>query len=244
VAVLILAHRGASKDAPENTIAAFKEAAAQGADGVELDVMVCGSGEVVVCHDEWLGRLTGQELEVRRTPLWTLQALDVGGHLGFGAFATIPTLEEVFAALPEHMMVNIELKSESAYDGGLARMVGEYLERARLTDRVLVSSFNPLCLARLATRLPSVRRGYLIDPEKWFWFHDAVVRPFCANYSVHPPAAACTEARMRRWASLGLKVAAWTVDDPAEAARLKALGAAYCITNRPRVLREALAAKP
>lgn len=65
--MLLLAHRGASADAPENTLAAFQEAVAQGADGVELDAMVCGSGEVVVCHDETLERLAGLPWEVRTT---------------------------------------------------------------------------------------------------------------------------------------------------------------------------------
>jgi glycerophosphoryl diester phosphodiesterase len=239
--VLILAHRGASADAPENTLAAFREAAAQGADGVELDVMVCGSGELVVCHDERLDRLTGQDLEVRRTPLYRLRELDVGGRLGFGAFASIPTLEEVFAALPSHFLVNVELKCDRVGDDGLARLAGEYLSaRPELAGRVIVSSFNPLCLLRLKRRFPKLRRGWLIDPDGPFWFESRFARP-CANFSVHPHHAAITEPRVRRWRKAGYQVAAWTVDDPAEAARLRSLGVVDCITNRPRAVREALA---
>jgi glycerophosphoryl diester phosphodiesterase len=237
--VLILAHRGASADAPENTLAAFREAAAQGADGVELDVMVCGSGELVVCHDERLRRLAGQDLEVRRTPLARLRELDVGGHLGFGASAGIPTLEEVFAALPAHFVVNVELKCDRIDDGGLSLLAGEYLSRPALLDRVIVSSFNPLCLLRLGWRFPGLRRGWLIDPDRPFWFESRFTRP-CASFSVHPHHAAVTEPRMRRWKKAGYQVAAWTVDDPAEAARVRSLGVAYCITNRPREIRKAL----
>lgn len=240
--MLILAHRGASADAPENTLPAFREAAAQGADGVELDVMRCGSGEVVVCHDERLSRLTGEDLEVRSTPLWKLQKLDVGGHLGFGAFATIPTLEEVMAVLPPRFLVNIELKCDTVDDGGLSAKVGEYVEREGLEDRVIVSSFNPLTLVRLAVDFPGIHRGFLIAPEKPFWLQNMLETPLTANYSVHPRHDACTPLRMRLWKDAGLKVAAWTVDDPQEAARLRALGVEYCITNRPRALREALAA--
>jgi len=239
--MLILAHRGASADAPENTLAAFREAAAQGADGVELDVMVCGSGEVVVCHDERLDRLSGRDLEVRATPLRRLQKLDVGEHLRFGAFATIPTLEEVIAALPEHFLINIELKCEQADDAGLSVKVGEYVERAGLSGRVIISSFNPLCLMRVAASFPALRRGFLIDPDKPFWLQYALLTPLCSSFSVHPHHHACTEPRMRSWAEAGLKVATWTVDDPEEAARLRALGVSYCITNRPRALRESLA---
>src|SRR4051812_31629861 len=101
--MLLLAHRGASKDAPENTLEAFAEAVRQRADGVELDAMVCGSGEVVVCHDEWLDRLAREHWEVRTTPLWKLRSADVGTPLGFDT-ARIPLLEEVIDALPKHFV--------------------------------------------------------------------------------------------------------------------------------------------
>ena len=96
--MLVLAHRGSSARAPENTLAAFRLAVEEGADGVELDVMRCGSGELVVCHDERLGRLAGLDWEVGRTPWWKLQRADVGHH--FGQRARIPLLKEVFEALP------------------------------------------------------------------------------------------------------------------------------------------------
>lgn len=237
--MLILAHRGASADAPENTLPAFEEAVAQGADGVELDVMRCGSGELVVCHDERLGRLTGRDLDVRRTPLSKLRQLDVGRHLGFKAFATIPTLEEVFAALPARFLVNVELKCDSLDDGGLARRAGEYLLRGGLASRAIVSSFNPICLWKLAWAFPQLRRGWLIDPDRPFWLEDRLTSP-CANFSAHPPHQAVTADRVRRWKRAGLEVATWTVDDPAEARRLRDLGVQYCITNRPRLLRQGL----
>jgi glycerophosphoryl diester phosphodiesterase len=237
--MLILAHRGASADAPENTLPAFREAAAQGADGVELDVMLCGSGELVVCHDERLDRLAGLDLDVRTTPLWKLRRADVGAHLGFTS-ATIPTLEEVVAVLPPEMLINIEIKCETVDDGGLSARVGEYVRRAGLVDRVIISSFNALCLLRLATGHPELRRGFLIDPDGSFLLQDAVGTPLAASYSVHPHFSACTPARMARWAEAGLQVAVWTVDDPAEARRVRDLGAAYCITNRPRSLRQNL----
>ena len=74
----ILGHRGASAEFPENTIEAFLGAAEQGADGVELDVMRCASGELVVCHDERLDRLAGLELEFARTSWRRLKTVDVG----------------------------------------------------------------------------------------------------------------------------------------------------------------------
>lgn len=239
--MLILAHRGASADAPENTLPAFQEAVTQGADGVELDAMVCGSGEVVVCHDERLNRLAGSDLCVRDTPLWKLQTLDVGSRLGF-APARIPLLEEVVEALPDHFLINIELKCDTVEDGGLAQKVGELVVRRGLEGRVVVSSLNPLCLIRLAASHGALRRGFLIDPDKPFFFQDAVLTRLTSNFSVHPCAEACMPARVQAWHEAGLKIAAWTVDDPVEARRLRDLGVAYCITNRPAALRAALKA--
>jgi glycerophosphoryl diester phosphodiesterase len=237
--MLLLAHRGASADAPENTLDAFAEAVRQGADGVELDAMVCGSGEVVVCHDERLDRLAGLPWEVRRTPYWKLRRADVGSRLGF-APARIPLLTEVLELLPERMLVNIELKCERVEDDGLSVTVARLVEERSLQARIVVSSFNALCLVRLAAAAPALRRGFLIDPDKPWWPQAWGLVPLTSTYSVHPFAEACTPARMRVWAGAGLQVAAWTVDDPAEGARLQALGVRYLITNRPGAMRAGL----
>lgn len=211
----------------------------QGADGVELDAMVCGSGEVVVCHDESLERLAGVDWAVRRTPLEALRLADVGSRLGF-APAHIPTLEEVLDVLPGHFTVNIELKCDTADDGGLARAVGRLVEARGLEERVVVSSYNPWCLFRLARAYPRLMRGVLLDPDKSFVFQDFVVAPILVSHSIHPSSDDCTWDRVRRWGARGWEVAVWTVDDPARARQLRDWGVRYCITNRPGVIVEAL----
>ncbi len=239
----LLGHRGASRDFPENTLEAFEGAMAQGAAGVELDVMRCGSGELVVCHDEWLDRLTGRKIEVARTDWQALRTLDVGSTLGF-APAKLPLLQDVFDTLPKDAVVNVELKCDVADDRGLSVAVGEYLVREGLTERVFVSSFNPRCLLRLARAFPQLKRGYLIDPDRpwlpqaWLW------APICARTSVHPHWSACTPSRLNRWHAHGWEVAVWTVDDVDEARRLRAMGAQWLITNTPGALQQALAAGP
>jgi glycerophosphoryl diester phosphodiesterase len=233
--VLILAHRGASADAPENTLAAFREAAAQGADGVELDARLCGSGEVVVCHDDRLDRLAGLDWEVSRTPLWKLRQVEVGPRLGFAA-AGIPLLEEVIDALPPHFLINVEIKCDGVDDQGLSVRLGELVIQRRIENRAVVSSFNPFCLWRLAAAYPQIRRGLLIDPDRSFLFQNAVLAPLLCSHSIHPYQEACTPERMADWIQRGWRVAAWTVDDPERAMQLESMGAAYCITNRPRLL--------
>lgn len=237
--MLLLAHRGASADAPENTLEAFSEAVKQGADGVELDAMVCGSGEVVVCHDERLDRLARLPWEVRTTPYWKLRRADVGSPLGF-APARIPLLEEVVAALPSHFLINIELKCDRFNDGGLADKVAELITRDGLAGRVVVSSFNPWCLFRFAAAAPSLRRGFLIDPDKPWSPQAYLMNPLVSSHSVHPFHEACTPERVAAWKAAGLRVAVWTVDDPGQARALEAMGVSYLITNRPRSVREGL----
>lgn len=237
--MLLLAHRGASKDAPENTLEAFEEAARQGADGVELDAMVCGSGEVVVCHDEWLDRLAGLRWEVRTTNLWKLQTADVGTTLGFGR-ARIPLLEDVLDALPKHFVINIELKCDRVDDDGLSEKVCAMVRRMGLAERVVVSSFNPLCLFRAAAAWPKLRRGFLIDPDKPLFLQQSVFTPLTANYSVHPYFEKLTPQAVRGWKGRGLAIATWTVDDAEVARKLERFGVEYCITNRPAALRAQL----
>ncbi|KFE59522.1 glycerophosphodiester phosphodiesterase [Hyalangium minutum] len=237
--MLLLAHRGASADAPENTLEAFSEAVRQGADGVELDAQVCGSGEVVVCHDERLDRLAGLPWQVGTTAWWKLQRADVGTSLGFRP-ARIPLLEEVLDALPSHFLVNIELKCAQVRDGGLSRRVAELVTQKGLSERVVISSFNSMCLFRVAAVAPSLRRGLLIHPDRPWAPQAHLLSPLVSSHSVHPHHSACTPERMEEWLNAGLRVAAWTVDAPERARELEALGVSYLITNRPGALREAL----
>lgn len=234
--MLILGHRGASAEFPENTLEAFLGAVAQGADGVELDVMRCGSGELVVCHDERLKRLARKNWVVTRTAWWKLQQADVGTPLGF-APARIPRLEEVLDALPKYLLLNIELKCDDANDHGLSVALGQLLDERGEGQRVIVSSFNPLCLARLARAYPSVRRGFLIDPDKP-WFPQAWVwQPLVGRDAVHPHHSQVTPERVAFWHARDLQVVVWTVDDVGRARELQAMGVDLLITNRPAVLK-------
>src|SRR5262249_7195163 len=119
---LVLGHRGASAEAPENTIAAFSLALAQGADGVELDAQRCASGEVVVVHDASFARTTGLAELVTRTSYAVVRTLDAGSWKSERFRGErIPLLSEVLEAFPR--LVNVELKCEAIDDGGLTAEV-------------------------------------------------------------------------------------------------------------------------
>jgi glycerophosphoryl diester phosphodiesterase len=238
---LVLGHRGASAAAPENTLAAFRLAREAGADGVELDVWRCGSGEVVVIHDEDARRTCGAPDLVTATPLTRLRALDAGAWKA-PRFAgeRIPLLAEVLEALPG-AVVNVELKARrGAPDLALAEAVAGVVAAARAEARVLVSSFDVTLLAAFRRAAPGVPSGLLLEAG-WTWrlrlpLGWARLQPS----ALHPDRRLCTEARLAGWVREGRVVNVWTVDDPAEADRLARAGVAGIITNRPEVVREAV----
>jgi glycerophosphoryl diester phosphodiesterase len=232
----ILGHRGASADAPENTLRAFELALVQGADGVELDVRLCASGEVVVFHDATLERLVGLPGRVAETPWSTLRTLEVRTSTGK---APIPLLSEVLEALPRTAFVNVELKGNAGWFR-LATQVARMLLEGKHEQHVVVSSFHPLCLLALAARAPNLRRGYLLEPEEPFWLESGVLLPLLGRDAVHPADSQLTLERLHRWHAGGREVAVWTVDDPARARTLAAWGVDSLITNRPGLLRAAL----
>jgi glycerophosphoryl diester phosphodiesterase len=240
---LVLGHRGASADAPENTLAAFRLALEQGADGVELDVWRCATGEVVVFHDEDAARLTGVALSVPDAPFAALRALDVGALRGDASRGQrIPRLEEVLEALPG-AIVNVELKSRVRRpDLGVASAVAGILRRAGAGNRVLVSSFDYRLVVAFRVAAPELPVGLLVEAERprrvLTWLATRLVRPA----AIHPERQLVTPARARAWVERGLAVNVWTVDDPDEARRLAALGAAAIITNAPGRIRAALSA--
>ena len=233
---LIWGHRGASFEAPENTLAAFALALQQGADGVELDVQRCASGEVVVLHDESLGRTTGFPALLAETPWSVIKRLDAGSrkHARF-AGERVPLLAEVLEAFPK--LVNIELKCEEPDDRGLTREVVRLVREARAQERVLLSSFNPVCLARARLLEPSVPRALLFESNQNFALRHALAAPALAVRALHPEHVLATPGAVARWRRLGWSVGCWTVDDVDLAARLHESGVSGIITNRPDRMR-------
>lgn len=230
----ILAHRGASADKPENTLSAFYEAIAQGADGVEFDVMRCRSGEVVVFHDDSLTRLAEVDWLVTETDYSKLATARILGS------ERIPLFEEVLDILPHHFIVNVELKCHEFQDKGLSMAVGQILTRRKRIEKTVVSSFNAVNLLRLKRAFPTLPRGYLFEPGRYFFLQGKCLGPWIANTSIHPHSDDCTPERVRAWHQRGLKVAVWTVDDASRARALRQMEIDMLITNRPRELKTAL----
>jgi len=228
----IIAHRGASAHAPENTIAAFQLALEQGADGIELDVMLSKDGHLVVIHDNTVDRTTDGKGAVRDMTLEELKSLDAGGG------QRIPTLEEVLELFGGCFIINIELSNYVSIFNKLPIEAAKMVKNHQLGKSVIMSSFNPFNLPRFHAILPEVDLGLLTDPnkaKKWVW------RLF--NYdALHPHFSDVDQVLVAALHRRNRKVNVWTVDDPQEIRRLAALEVDSIITNDPVAAREVLEA--
>jgi glycerophosphoryl diester phosphodiesterase len=231
--VRILGHRGASALAPENTLAAFRRARADGADGVELDVMACRTGEVVVIHDDDLERLAGVRARVAELSLPALRDVRLAGG------ERVPLLDEVLEELGR-LLVNVEVKATRALSG--TRLVPAVLRVVARHPRaeVLISSFNPIALAEVRALAPRRRIALLFHAKQKRWLREAWPRRLLRPAALHPEHVLCTAAAVARWRAEGHAIHVWTVDDPAELARLAGLGVDGVICNDPGAARRAL----
>ncbi len=215
---LVWAHRGASAAAPENTMAAFRLAAGMGADGIELDAQRCASGEVVVLHDDSLGRTTGYAALLAETPWSKVRTLDAGARFAERFRGErVPLLAEVLSETPRTLLVNVELKCDRADDRGLTAAAIAVVREARAEERVLLSSFNPLCLWRARALAPELPRALLFQRDSSFPLRHALYAPALAAAALHPEEVLATPEAVRSWRRRGYQVAAWTVDDPQRA---------------------------
>lgn len=238
----IWAHRGASHDAPENTIAAFRLAVEQGAEGIECDVRLCKTGEVVLLHDEKLNRLTGLPVAARDLPLSVLREQRVLEAQFPQYEETVPTLEEGILSTPSETLWNIELKvSRHREAEPLARAVVDLVRRMEIEERVLLSSFHPLALLTIRKIARDLATAYLWEPDGpypalWhaFWKWPT------ASCAVHPHLRFVTEGAVRRWRRQGFCVNAWVADEREEIQRLERAAVDGIVTNRPAFTRRIL----
>ena len=161
--VKILAHRGASAYAPENTLEAFRLAMEQGADGIELDVQMTKDGELVVIHDETIDRVSNGNGAVRDYTLEELKQFSVSNHFEQYPDVKIPTLREVLELVkPGTMEINIELKTGIYWYPQIEQKVLELVKEEGMEERIIYSSFNHYSVQKIRELSPEAETAYLI----------------------------------------------------------------------------------
>jgi glycerophosphoryl diester phosphodiesterase len=246
--VLTIAHRGASADAPENTIAAVHRAVLDGADLVEVDVQRSRDGALVLLHDTTLHRTTDARVRFPDRGPWRvgdftldeLRRLDAGRwwsplHLG----ERIPTLDDLFDALRgTGVGVQLELKAPGAHPG-VVEDLAAYLNSRPAGVDVVVQSFDVAAMKELKTRVPDVPVGLLGRPAR---ANLAALATWADQ--VNPSHRAVDRDYVRRLHDLGLECRVWTVDRAFAMRRAVRLGVDGIITNRPHDLGRLLSAPP
>lgn len=243
----VIAHRGFSGRAPENTMAAFDAAVELGV-GFELDVTLSVDGHVVVMHDDTVDRTTDGTGAVADLTLAELEALDAGSWFD-PAFAgePVPTLAAVLDRHGGAVPIDIELKSMDAKEP-LAHAVVDVIEQRGLVDEVFVTSFDPYMLEAVRERNPDIVRGQLtatfedsdLNPiEKLF------LRHMWLNGRSQPHLIGLEEVRasrgfLRRQHRKGRPVLVWTVNAPSQMRALLSMGVDGIITDHPDLLLELL----
>ena len=244
-----LGHRGMGSNRrghpyPENSLASFRAALARGADGVELDIALTTDGEVVVLHDDTLERTTDGTGYVGDRTLLELERvrlLDGDGRL---TNETLPTLAEVYRALPDDCLINVEVKVRETHHADLEA------HRAALVDRVLAvvmrfgdpsrtifSSFDGVVVERVKARQPSFYCAIVSnDPTK-----ELVERAVALKQDAIHPDAAVELGTVQAALDAGLQVNVWKANTKAQMRAQLAKGCTGIITDEPGILQELLA---
>lgn len=232
----VQAHRGASAIAPENTIAAFRAAAEQGARWVELDVALLADGTLVVIHDDSVDRTTSGTGNLGTLTRADLDRLDAGSwfHAQF-AGERLPTLEETVAVLGElGLGANVEIKQHEHHKSldQLVRAVQKAISQRAPEMQIMISSFDPEALAAMHAMEPDLEMAMLWSelPPDW----EARLAAIPAT-TIHLNYKALSVGFLERARAHGIKVRAWTSNDPVELMSFWRAGLTGVITDNPKV---------
>lgn len=247
LALEIIAHRGASYDAPENTLAAFKLGYEQQADANELDIYLSKDGKIVVTHDHDTGRISGTTNKIETQTFKQLRRLEVGqwGKWKDKGFSEkMPALDEVLARIPRGKRLFIEIKCGPEVLPKLEKAFRRYRKNS---GQLVLIGFGYDTMREAKQQIPQIEACWLVTRDK--------------ETKTYPPVEElirkANAARLdgldlewgfpidaefvRRVHNAGLKLYTWTVDDPAVAKREAVAGVDGITTNRPGWLRQQLA---
>jgi glycerophosphoryl diester phosphodiesterase len=240
----VIAHRGFSSAAPENTIAAVRAAIEIGADMAEIDVTLSADDHIVVIHDETLDRTTDGSGKVSDFTLAELQELDAGAWFA-PRFAgeQIPSLDAVLNEVEGRILLNVEIKSE-AVERGIVAKVASTIQRLGMVDQVVVSSFSPAALEQMHSEAPEIRTAVLYN-TKFHKGQDAVEIVNDLGATVfNIKRQRLTKKMLRRCTENNIPVGIYTVNKPRRMRRLVKRGIDAIFTDHPDRLLEIMKPTP
>jgi glycerophosphoryl diester phosphodiesterase len=237
VSVWVVAHRGASGHAPENTLAAFRKAVELGARFIETDLQLTRDARLIAIHDTTLDRTTNGHGQVHSLTLEQIRALDAGawfdsrGPVSY-AGEHVPTLDEILSFSQEHD-VNFYLEIKSGAAWGVEHAVVAAVRDANASARVVILSFDAAILDSVYRLDGMMMTGFLCEHPS----SDLVERAVrLGARQLAPRGDLITSALVKKAHDAGLQVVAWTINDPEQMRRLMDAGVDGIMTDFPDVL--------
>lgn len=221
---LVIGHRGARGHVAENTLASVKKALEMGVDGIEIDIFVCASGELVVFHDKTLDKLTDAKGYIESLAIDTIRKITVLGR------EPIPTLDEILDEINGEVVLNIELKGRRTAVP-THEMLNRYFSSGKLQPKdVFISSFDWEELRLFYEVNKEVPIAILTEDDPI----DALpIAQSLSAFAINPNYLSLTPKNVKKIQQAGLKIYPWTVNDPLAIEKMKELGVDAIITDFP-----------
>ena len=234
--IRVIAHRGFSGRAPENTLVAIRRAIETGADMVEIDVTMTADGHVILLHDETLDRTTDGLGVPTEMTLDEIQRLDAGSWFS-PEFAgeRIPTLTEALEMVKDRILINVEIKSEAVVHG-VVPQVAALINEHGMIDQVVVSSFSPEALRLMKVTDPAVVTASLFNKELHAGRDPLEILQEVGARGYNISAKRVTEAVIERCHRHDIPVSVYTVNEPEEMRRLMERGVDAVFTDSPDLM--------
>lgn len=221
---LNIGHRGAKGHEPENTLPSFQKALDLNVDGIELDVHICKTGELIVIHDFTVDRTTNGSGTVSELTLSEIKALRINGHI------EVPTLEEVLELVGKKCLINIELKGRHTAKP-VSHLIEKYiLEKEYKYEDFIVSSFQREELEMMYLVNPKIHLGVLSQASVTQALEWATA--FSAK-AIHPHFSLLTEENVQKTQEQGFKIYTWTINETEDIERIKTYNIDGIITDFP-----------
>lgn len=230
----IIAHRGASGYAPENTRASILKGLELDCDGFEIDVQLTNLGEVVVFHDFSLERITSKISYIKDENLQDLKKMDIGSWFSKEfKDEKIMTLEELLDLIPKNKILNIEIKVRHNEKNQIEKKVIEILKnKKRIEGKIIISSFNHGVIKNINKLEPKLKTGLLLTAgilniENYIKTNNLKI------YSIHSHGEFTGKEMVKKMNEVGIKTYIWTINNIKEAKMFKDFGVTGIITNFP-----------
>ncbi|OGO19026.1 MAG: hypothetical protein A2Z14_14235 [Chloroflexi bacterium RBG_16_48_8] len=239
-APLVIAHRGASAYAPENTLAAILEAVRMRANAIELDAKLLKDGSIIVLHDTTLDRTTNGQGSIYQYTYDEIRGLDAGSNFSPQfSHENIPTLDIILKRFGEDLLFNIELTNYVRPWDGLPRAVITLVRRYQLEKSVLLSSFNPWALITSKRIEPGIPIALLFHP-KVSRFLRSFMQKIIDPMAYHPHHSCVSEEMMINARKNNKRVNVWTVNERLKMMELIYLGVNGLITDFPDIAEDVI----